>query len=93
MKNETIIEKAFNYTKELLKTKQVNITTTSGRELNLQYLIEEEEEYIIHSIRTECSILEQEIWISTDEDGNETHDGQFNTGLVHSHIIGLIRNY
>lgn len=93
MTNQNIIEAAFNYTKELIAKNKTKIITSSGRQLEITYTIEEEDEFIVHSIRTEHSILEQEVWIYTDEEGTKKYDGSFNAGMVHSHIIGLIRNY
>ena len=94
MEQKTIIERAYNYTNELLKNHQVDITTTGGKTLKASYFIEEDDDFIIHSIRTPHSVLEQEIYLEKDSEGNTIKtDGKFNTGLVHSHIIGIIRNY
>jgi hypothetical protein len=94
MEQKTIIERAYNYTNELLKNHQVDITTTGGKTIKASYLIEEDDDFIIHSIRTPHSVLEQEIYLEKDSEGNTIKtDGKFNTGLVHSHIIGIMRNY
>jgi len=94
MEHKSIIETAYNYTNELLKNHKISISTSTGKTIKVEYKIEEDADFIIHSVRTPHSILEQEIYVEKDDEGKTIKtDGKFNTGLVHSHIIGLIRNY
>jgi hypothetical protein len=94
MEQKTIIERAYNYTSELLSKNKVDITTTTGKTIRVDYTIEEDGDFTIYSITSPYSTLEQEVYEIKDANGNVIkRDNKFNTGLVHSHIIGIMRNY
>lgn len=94
MEQNNIIQTAYNLTNQLLNNHTIMVKTTTGREIKVDYIIEEDDCFIIHSIRTPNAILEQEIYVDMDEDNNIIQtNGTFNKGLVHSFIVGLIRNY
>lgn len=94
MEQKSIIETAYKLTNELLSKHSVVVKTTSGKDIKMDYKIEEDGCFIIHSIRTPYCILEQEIYLTFDEDNNiKETNGTFNKGLVHSFIIGVMRNY
>lgn len=89
-----IIQTAYNHTNELLTKHHTKVTTTTGKEIMLRYEIEEIDNFVIHSITCPLMVLEQEIYTELDENGNIIEQqGSFNKGMVHSFIIGVIRNY